>query len=268
MIGSQQALNRHFRFGFRRLPHPTPARLLLWEVTRLRAAGFAHLGELVPLAGLPRPRAMAGPLHFEGIQGIGSQNPNWPDHVSGWGHRGDDGVIAVGSGGEPIGAAWLRLWSELDHGYGFINPLTPELSVAVRSEARRGGIGTQLLRRLLQRADESHEEVSLSVSVQNPAVRLYERLGFRSVAVDGASMTMARTRPARNCCALRPVPVRPRPSVGRQRATWIQHAPPCKGVGARRVGQSHLIRAVGVHREELLTLTWHGSDEHDLLPIG
>ena len=41
-----------------------------------------------------------------------------------------------------------------------------------------------------------YDEVSLSVSVQNPAVRLYERLGFRSVAVDGASMTMARARVA------------------------------------------------------------------------
>lgn len=100
------------------------------------------------------------------------------------------------SSGQPIGAAWLRLWSEQDHGYGFIDALTPELSVAVRPEARGGGIGTELLRWLLQRADESYDRVSLSVSVQNPAVRLYERLGFRSVAVDGASMTMLRTKRA------------------------------------------------------------------------
>jgi GNAT superfamily N-acetyltransferase len=127
--------------------------------------------------------------------------PELARYVSGWGRRGDDGIIAVASNGEPIGAAWLRLWSEHDHGYGFIDALTPELSMAVRPEARGGGIGTQLLRRLLQRADESHDSVSLSVSAQNPAVRLYERLGFRSVAVVGASMTMTRTRPtdARRC---------------------------------------------------------------------
>ena len=122
--------------------------------------------------------------------------PELARYVSGWGRRGDDGIIAVASSGEPIGAVWLRLWSEHDHGYGFINALTPELSVAVRPEARGRGIGTRLLRRLLQRADESYEEVSLSVSVENPAVRLYERFGFRSVVIDGASMTMARARPA------------------------------------------------------------------------
>ena len=116
-------------------------------------------------------------------------------YVSGWGRRGDDGIIAIASNGDPIGAAWLRLWSEHDHGYGFIDAFTPELCVAVRPEFRGIGFGTELLRRLLQRADESHDSVSLSVSLQNPAVRLYERLGFVSVAVAGASKTMRRTRP-------------------------------------------------------------------------
>jgi GNAT superfamily N-acetyltransferase len=121
--------------------------------------------------------------------------PELARYVSGWGRRGDDGIIAIASNGDPIGAAWLRLWSEHDHGYGFIDTSTPELCVAVHPEARGGGIGTQLLQRLLQRADESHDSVSLSVSVRNPAVRLYQRLGFASVTVDGASRTMKRTRP-------------------------------------------------------------------------
>jgi hypothetical protein len=53
------------------------------------------------------------------------------------------------------------------------------------------------------------------------------------------------------------------------RDTDPQHAPPCKGVGARGGGQLHLIRAVGVHQEELLTLTRpERPDKDDLLPIG
>jgi GNAT superfamily N-acetyltransferase len=64
-----------------------------------------------------------------------------------------------------------------------------------RPSARRGG--TQLLQRLLQRADESYDNVSLSVSVENPSIRLYQRLGFISVALDGASITMRRSRQER-----------------------------------------------------------------------
>jgi ribosomal protein S18 acetylase RimI-like enzyme len=122
------------------------------------------------------------------------EQPELARYVNGWGRAGDDGLVAISSHGEPIGAAWLRLWSEQDHGYGFIDTLTPELSVAVRPDARGRGVGTELLRRLLLRADASHDSVSLSVSVENPAVRLYERLGFASVTLDGGSLTMRRTR--------------------------------------------------------------------------
>ena len=122
--------------------------------------------------------------------------PELARYVSGWGRRGDDGVIALGRNGDAIGAAWLRLWSDDDHGYGFIDASTPEVSVAVRPEVRGCGIGTQLLQRLLRRADDLHAGVSLSVSIQNPAIRLYERLGFLPVTVGGTSITMRRSRPA------------------------------------------------------------------------
>jgi GNAT superfamily N-acetyltransferase len=114
--------------------------------------------------------------------------------VHGWGRRGDDGTIAVASSRRPIGAAWLRLWSASDHGYGFIDVRTPELSMAVRPDFRGCGIGTQLLHHLLQRADQSYESVSLSVSTRNPAVRLYERFGFASVATNASTMIMKRMR--------------------------------------------------------------------------
>ena len=122
--------------------------------------------------------------------------PELARYVRGWGRWGDDGIIAMESGRGPIGAAWLRLWSEHDHGYAFIDTLTPELSVAVHPEARGAGIGTELLKRLLQRADESYGSVSLSVSLENPAVRLYRRLGFAPVTFDESAMIMVRTRSA------------------------------------------------------------------------
>ena len=113
-------------------------------------------------------------------------------YVRGWGRHGDDGTIAMTPDGGAIGAAWLRLWPDDDCGYGFIDVRTPELSVAVRPEFRGRGVGTTLLRRVLRRADAAYESVSLSVSIQNPAVRLYQRFGFVVVAADEAAMVMQR----------------------------------------------------------------------------
>ena len=120
--------------------------------------------------------------------------PEVARYVRGWGRPGDDGVIAALPTGEPIGAAWLRLWSVDDHGYGFVGAQTPELSMAVRSEFRGQGIGTLLLQRILDRGDRIHESVSLSVSLQNPAVQLYEKFGFVKAFSEGTSMTMKRMR--------------------------------------------------------------------------
>jgi ribosomal protein S18 acetylase RimI-like enzyme len=122
--------------------------------------------------------------------------PELARYVQGWGRRGDDGCIAVASSGDPIGAAWLRLWSADDRGYGFVDIRTPELTVAVRPEFRGRGIGTYLLQRLLECADDLYDAVSLSVAADNPAFRLYQRLGFKTVSVGGVSMTMRRMRSA------------------------------------------------------------------------
>ncbi|MGH8896543.1 MAG: GNAT family N-acetyltransferase [Egibacteraceae bacterium] len=51
---------------------------------------------------------------------------------------------------------------------------------------RGRGIGTRLLVALLRRAGAAHSAITLSVRTDNPALRLYERLGFR--AVEGSDM--------------------------------------------------------------------------------
>jgi GNAT superfamily N-acetyltransferase len=90
-----------------------------------------------------------------------------------------------------IGAAWWRLFPEHDRGYGFVDDKTPELSIGVVHEARRRGVGTLLLRSLIEEAQRSGlPALSLSVERDNPAVSRDERLGFEPVRHGGGSLTM------------------------------------------------------------------------------
>jgi hypothetical protein len=51
-------------------------------------------------------------------------------YVEGFGQAGDVGYVAFKCS-ESIGAAWLRLWTRENKGYGYVNDETPELTVAV-----------------------------------------------------------------------------------------------------------------------------------------
>jgi ribosomal protein S18 acetylase RimI-like enzyme len=108
----------------------------------------------------------------------------------GWGRPGDAGVIAE-LDGVPVGAAWYRLFSAGNAGYGFVDEETPELSIAVVPSRRGAGLGSELLDALLDRARaDGYGEISLSVEKGSPAVGLYERHGFELVREDDGGVTM------------------------------------------------------------------------------
>jgi len=123
--------------------------------------------------------------------------PEIARYIAGWGRAGDFG-LAARNGSEPVGAAWFRLFQGDEKGFGTVDDRTPELSMAVRSEYRGFGIGSSLLQRLILAARErGFERLSLSVDARNPALRLYERLGFRALGETGGSLTMVKeVRPA------------------------------------------------------------------------
>jgi ribosomal protein S18 acetylase RimI-like enzyme len=108
--------------------------------------------------------------------------PALAKYVVGWGRHGDLGFVAVESvRNEPIGAAWLREFAAADPGQGFIDASIPVLAIAVLPSYTGRGIGTVVLQGLLAAAGRKYPAVSLKVRQSNPAVRLYERLGFRKV---------------------------------------------------------------------------------------
>lgn len=119
------------------------------------------------------------------------RNPEISRYVDGWGRKDDFGVIAFRAETlELLGAAWVRLLTGDERGYGWVNDQTPELTIAVLPEYRGYGVGQQLLAQLLELARASYDSVSLSVSIENPARRLYERAGFQAVTRDKHSLTM------------------------------------------------------------------------------
>jgi ribosomal protein S18 acetylase RimI-like enzyme len=121
------------------------------------------------------------------------RQPELARYVQRWGRADDLGVWAIDQNAA-IGAAWLRRWNDEDRGYGYIDSATPELSIAVVPEHRGHGVGTRLMENLLKLADRRFAAISLSVSPDNPAVRLYERFDFVVVARDGSSLIMLRPR--------------------------------------------------------------------------
>ncbi len=117
-------------------------------------------------------------------------SPDLAHYVADWGRAGDLGYLAEDAQGQPVGAAWLRLLTGADRGYGNVDEATPELSVAVVPDCRGQGIGSRLLTALLDAASEHYDAVSLSVQADNPALRLYQRLGFEIVEDGGTWFTM------------------------------------------------------------------------------
>jgi ribosomal protein S18 acetylase RimI-like enzyme len=110
--------------------------------------------------------------------------------LAGWGRAGDRAVVAE-ERGEPLGAAWFRLWTPELHSYGFVDARTPELGIAVAPARRARGVGRALLAALIDAARaDGHPALSLSVSLANPARRLYQSLGFRKVGESGTSWTL------------------------------------------------------------------------------
>ncbi|MEW6624899.1 MAG: GNAT family N-acetyltransferase [Bacillota bacterium] len=122
--------------------------------------------------------------------------PNLYKYIKNWDEKHDIGYIIIEQDtNRKLGAAWIRAFNEENKGYGYIDDGMPELSIALYPEYRGKGAGTALLQYLIDHLPVSTKSISLSVNVQNPAKRLYERVGFKTYLIkeDTAIMLFNRT---------------------------------------------------------------------------
>jgi len=163
-------MNEHGGYSIRRLTPPDQS--FLWEM--LYHSLYVREGDA------PFERSVVG-------------RPEIAKYVRDWGRgSGDTGFVAVIEGGQRVGAVWLRLLTGDEKGFGYLDERTPELGLAVLPEYRGRGIGTALLAQLIRDVKGVYENISLSVTEGNPALRLYQRLGFEVCGREGDSITMKR----------------------------------------------------------------------------
>jgi ribosomal protein S18 acetylase RimI-like enzyme len=97
-------------------------------------------------------------------------------------HYADASTDVIVVDGEPAGRLMVMRWEDE----------ILIVDIALLPEHRSRGIGTRLLRPLIEEA--SHRGVPLTIHVErmNPALSLYRRLGFEEVGDEGIYLTMRR----------------------------------------------------------------------------
>lgn len=78
--------------------------------------------------------------------------------------------------GRPIGRLLIDRWRDQIR----------IVDIALLSSVRGNGIGRMLMEEILEEGRRSDKPVTIHVEVFNPALRLYERLGFQQVDTSGA----------------------------------------------------------------------------------
>ncbi len=97
-------------------------------------------------------------------------------YIRDFGEKPDDHCLIAESDGHVVGAIWSRIMDD----YGHIDNETPSIAISLYKEYRNNGIGTELLRQMLDLLrNEGYKSVSLSVQKANYAFKMYQKAGFQ-----------------------------------------------------------------------------------------
>lgn len=117
------------------------------------------------------------------------ENEELQVYVRDFGKLSDDKCLVAEKDGKIVGAVWTRIMND----YGHIDDSTPSLAISLYSEYRSLGIGTDLMKRMLELLKNcGYKQVSLSVQKANYAVKLYLDTGFEIVSENDEEYIMVR----------------------------------------------------------------------------
>lgn len=99
-------------------------------------------------------------------------------YVEDFGSKKGDMCFAAQAGERVVGAVWVRIMND----YGHIDDETPSFAISLFKEYRGMGIGTALMRKMLEALKEAgYKQASLAVQKDNYAFKMYKKVGFETV---------------------------------------------------------------------------------------
>jgi len=110
------------------------------------------------------------------------KEPEISVYIDGFGKT-DDLCLVAEHDGKLVGAVWTRILTGEVKGFGNVDNGTPELAISLYKEYRNRGIGTALMKCMLQLLKSNgYKQASLAVQKDNYAVKMYEAVGFEKVS--------------------------------------------------------------------------------------
>ena len=92
--------------------------------------------------------------------------------------KSDDWCLVAEVKEKIVGAVWVRVMDD----YGHIDDETPSFAMSLYEEYRNIGIGTALMRDMLEfLKNKGYKQTSLSVQKANYAARMYQKVGFEVI---------------------------------------------------------------------------------------
>jgi ribosomal protein S18 acetylase RimI-like enzyme len=116
------------------------------------------------------------------------KNPELQVYIEGFGSKKDDYCLCAEVDGKIVGAVWVRNI----RGYGNIDEITPEFAISLYKKFRGYGIGSEMMKRMIAHLKQAeYSKTSLAVQKDNPAVKMYLKVGFQIIDENEEEYIMA-----------------------------------------------------------------------------